>query len=91
MPRKSGCANTSDYKYKVTEGCETNYFVSQKEIQDKYDLRRTAIYFMIHSPEKRKDHRGLTIQKLDEPLPVYNIVNEDQEGERVIKYQKINY
>jgi len=91
MPRKSGCSNVSDYKYKVVSGDSTKYYVSQKEIQDDYDLKRTAVYFMIHSPDKRKDHKGITIEKLEEPLPVFNIVNEDHEGNKVIKYQKIIY
>lgn len=91
MPRGKGSRNQSDYKYKVTSGDEVKYYVSQKEIESEYDLKRTAIYFMIHSPERRKDHRGLTIEKLTEPLPVYMIVKHIDEDAIHIKYQKLVY
>lgn len=91
MPRGKGSRNQSDYKYKVTSGDEVKYYISQKEIESNYDLKRTAIYFMIHSPDRRKDHRGLTIEKLTEPLPVYKVIKDIDEDAIHIKYQKLIY
>lgn len=91
MPRKSGSSNVNEYKYRVNNGSEIKYYISQKEIQDDFDLKRTAIYYMIHSPDKRKDHRGIIIEKLEEPLPVYKIHDDFDDGLRVIKYEKIIY
>ncbi len=91
MPRGKGSRNQSDYKYKVTAGDNVNYYISQKQIEHDYDLKRTAVYFMIHSPERRKDHRGLIIEKLQEPLPVYKIVKEISDDVIHIKYEKLIY
>ncbi len=91
MPRSKGSVNCSTYKYKVTKDEKIKYFISQKEIQDEYDLRRTAVYFMIYSPERRKDHKNVVIEKLEKPLPVYNIIEEENEYGRNVKYEKIVY
>ena len=46
---------------------------------------------MINQPEKRKDHRGLIIEKLDIPLPVYNVIKDIKEDSINIKYEKLIY
>ncbi len=91
MPRGKGSRNQTDYKYKVTSGDDVKYYISQKQIENVYDLKRTAIYFMIHSPDRRKDHRGLTIEKLTEPLPVYKVIKDIEDDGIHIKYQKLIY
>lgn len=91
MPRSKGSKNLSDYKYKVNDGITNKYFICQKDIEECYNLKRTAIYFMINQPEKRKDHKGLKIEKLDIPLPVYNIIKDINEDSINIKYEKLIY
>ena len=47
---------------------------------------------MLNQPEKRKDHKGLKINKLEQPLPVYKISrNVDIEDNFYIKYEKMEY
>ncbi len=92
MPRSKGSRNLTNYKYTVDNGNELKYFICQKDIEKFYDLKRTAIYFMLNQPEKRKDHKGLKINKLEEPLPVYKIIrNVDIEDNFYIKYEKMEY
>ena len=80
MPRLSGSTNTSEYKYKVEElNTDTNewvcskYFRTQKEIQAKYNLKRSAVYFHLHNKEMRKTKDNINIIKLTEPKPVYEV------------------
>lgn len=94
MPRINGSHNQSDYRYKVTnsELGASEYFISQREITDKYGIKRTGIYYLIHHPERRADHKNLTIEKLSTPLPVYEkIVEQEDNGGYTIKYNKIIY
>ena len=54
MPRLSGSANISDYKYSVEElenenVISTKFYRTQKEIQLKYNLKRSAVYFLLHN------------------------------------------
>ena len=54
MPRINGSHNQSDYRYKVTnyELGSSEYFISQREITDKYGIKRTGIYYLIHHPDR---------------------------------------
>ncbi len=91
MPRTAGSLNTTDYKYKVIDNGETKYYISQKEIQDEYDLKRTAVYFMLNYPERIKNGKDILIEKLPEPLPVYDVKKEIENDNIMIKYEKIIY
>ena len=66
MTRALGIRNSTSYRYRVTnaEGKEA-LFVSQREIMLTFDLKRTAVFYMIHQPAMRRDHRGLVIQLLE--------------------------
>ena len=91
MPREKGSKNLSNYKYSVDDGVKKNYFITQKDIEREYNLKRTAIYFMMNKPDKRKEHKGLIIKKLEKSLPVYKInkiINDDSIN---INYEKIIY
>lgn len=94
MPRINGSHNQSDYRYKVTnyELGSSEYFISQREITDKYGIKRTGIYYLIHHPDRIVDHKNLKIIKLDTPLPVYEkVVEQEDDGGYTIKYNKIIY
>jgi hypothetical protein len=80
--------NYKNYKYSVTKDEETKYFVGQKEIEIYTGLKRTAIYFMLNNPEKRKKTFGFEIKKLTNLLPVYKICSND---DNEITYTKIDY
>ncbi len=91
MPREKGSKNLSNYKYSVDDGVKKNYFITQKDIEREYNLKRTAIYFMINKPERRKDHKGLIIEKLEKPMPVYKIIKDINDDSINIKYEKVIY
>ena len=89
MPRTPGSRNTQDYKYKVeklnenNEVINTGYYVTQKDIQDKYNLKRSAVYFILNNPQLRKQDDLINIIKLEQPMPVFNI--EKQELSDIIR------
>jgi len=97
MPRTNGSKNNTDYKYKVEtlneEGdvTSTDYFVTQTEVQNFTGLKRSAVYFMIHHPEKRKDHLNYKIEKMAVPLPVYKLNKTIETDKILIEYQKLIY
>ena len=97
MPRPSGSKNSQDYKYKVeklnelNEIINTNYYVTQKEIQDKYNLKRSAVYYILNNPSRRKANDYINISKLDQPMPVFKIVHQEENGDIIFRYNKIDY
>ncbi len=91
MPREKGSRNLNDYKYSVDDGNSKKFFIRQKDIEIMYNLKRTAIYFMINKPERRKDHKGLIIEKLEKPMPVYKIIKDINDDSINIKYEKVIY
>lgn len=93
MPRINGSHNQSEYRYKVfNETLQRNeFYISQREITDKYGIKRTGIYYMIHHPDRIKDHKNITIEKLQTPLPVYEKIIDEDDGGYTIKYNKIIY
>ena len=91
MPRTKNSKNCSSYKYKVIDQGEVKYYVSQKNIQEEYDMVRTAVYFMIHSPDRITHKKNIIIQKLDEPLPVYEIKKVFEGDDLIVTYEKIIY
>tara|TARA_R110002072_G_scaffold137523_2_gene280372 strand:+ start:5323 stop:5616 length:294 start_codon:yes stop_codon:yes gene_type:complete len=97
MPRTNGSRNNSDYKYKVekindnNEVISTEYFVSQSQVQTHTGLKRSAVYFMIHHPEKRKNHCNYKIIKMEIPLPVYKMEKKIEDDKILFEYQKLIY
>lgn len=97
MPRLANTPNKTDYKYKVEELnnvrkiINTTYFLTQKQIQDKYNLKRSAIYFMLYKPEKILKNTNFIITKLDIKLPVFEKQIIEDEGDIYIHYQRIIY
>ncbi len=95
MPRTNGSRNNSDYKYKVEklnendEVITTDYFVTQTEVQNHTGLKRSAVYFMIHHPEKRKNHCKYKIYKMEIPLPVYKMEKKIEEDRVLVEYQRL--
>ncbi len=96
MPRNKEARNSTNYRYKVTlENGEVKYYVSQQDVQDEYDLNRTAVYLMIKAPDAiaRKKH-NIVIEKLAKGLPVYDKnkrISFLQDGNLYYRYDKIQY
>jgi hypothetical protein len=92
MTRAKGIRNSSSYRYRVTnaEG-EQRLFISQPEIMHAYELKRTAVFYMLHQPSMRRDHRGLVIQLLEKPLPVYTRRRVESETGWAIVHELIIY
>lgn len=93
MPRETGSKNKSFYRYSVycaSSDC-TNFFISQKEIEKYYDMKRTAIYFLLNKKDRLKDHKGLIMTKLEDKLPVYETRTINDDGCCVIIQKKIVY
>ena len=92
MTRTSGSINSKDYRYKVLINGEVKYFISQLEIQQAFNLKRTAVYYLINSPIKIKRKVDLKIEKLENTLPVYIYHRQiDDFGGYIMKCQKIVY
>ncbi len=91
MPRTKNAKNATDYKYKVIDEGISKYYISQRHIQDEYDMKRTAVYFMIHSPDRIRHKKNITIEKLPEPLPVYVLTRDTIDNALILKYEKIIY
>ena len=80
MGRTIGSMNKTNYHYKVNkfnnnlkdELLETEYFISQGELSDHYNINRTAIYHIMHENLHRvKKYSYLEITKLTPPIPIY--------------------
>ena len=91
MPRNKGSVNSSSYKYLVKKDGGFDVYISQKEIQDKYNIKRTTLYYIINHPEKTKNNHGLVITKLEPPLSVFQITQNLSEFGKNINYNKIVY
>ena len=97
MTRITGSINKTDYKYSVEELNEDgtiknkSYFISQKEIQHKFNLKRSAVYFHIHNKEMRKTKDNINIIKLSEPMPVFNKEIYEENGDNIVAYRKLKY
>tara|TARA_R110002072_G_scaffold41120_1_gene115934 strand:- start:5404 stop:5697 length:294 start_codon:yes stop_codon:yes gene_type:complete len=97
MPRTTGSKNNQDYKYKVEklneegEVISCDYYVTQGDIQQKYGLKRSAVYFIINNPNMRKTNDFIKIKKLEQPMPVFNIEKENEDGNIIFRYNKIIY
>ena len=92
MTRALGIRNCTSYRYRVTnaEGKEA-LFVSQREIMLEFDLKRTAVFYMIHQPLMRRDHQGLVIQLLETQLPVYSKRRVESDAGYTVVYERIKY
>ena len=92
MTRALGIRNCTFYRYRVTnaEGKEA-LFVSQREIMLAFDLKRTAVFYMIHQPAMRRDHQGLVIQLLETQLPVYSKRRVESDAGYTVVYERIKY
>lgn len=97
MGRCEGSLNNSDYKYSVkqfinNEWTEPKFFITQLEIQKEFNLKRTAIYYLINNKDKiKKLKNSYEIIKLDTPLPVYKCVHYYTEDEEQIIYEYRKY
>tara|TARA_R110000787_G_scaffold13121_3_gene41564 strand:+ start:372 stop:647 length:276 start_codon:yes stop_codon:yes gene_type:complete len=91
MPRTIGTKNKSAYRYQLTDKNITTYHITQKEIQDKYNLSRTAIYFLLHKPEKTINAHNIEVVKLDTPLPIYDRECFKTDDITIISLKKIKY
>jgi hypothetical protein len=77
MPRTTNSKNYSKYHYKVDLWdndqdvlIETRFFKTQQDVIAKYNINRSAIYFLIKPVQSRnqKKHKNLKIFKLDPPI-----------------------
>ena len=97
MPRTNGSKNSQDYKYKVEklneldEVINTSYYVTQREIQDTYNLKRSAVYFILNNPSLRKSNDHINIMKLEQPMPVFKVIQGEENGDIIFRYNKIDY
>tara|TARA_R110001606_G_scaffold175712_1_gene322228 strand:+ start:220 stop:516 length:297 start_codon:yes stop_codon:yes gene_type:complete len=98
MPRRLGSRNCQEYKYKVeklneetTEVESTHYYITQREIQNEYNLKRSAVYFIINNPKSRKTNDYIKIYKLETPRPVYFKEYLEEDEDIIIRYTKIDY
>lgn len=93
MGRLEGSLNITDYKYTVkrlinNEWTNPQYFITQQEIQNEFNLKRTAVYYLINNKDKiKKLKNNYEIIKLDIPLPVYKCVQHASEGDERIIYE----
>ena len=80
MGRTAGSVNKTNYHYKVNkfnnnqkdELLGTEYFISQGELSDHYNISRTAIYHIIHENVHRvKKYSYLEKTSLTPPIPIY--------------------
>ena len=97
MPRHLGCKNQSEYKYEVQTLIDgvwvRKMYISQKDISAGTGLKRTMAYYLATDPEKVKKTTNFKIKRLEEPLPVFSKVVEedDDDGYKIIKFKKNLY
>lgn len=93
MGRNSGCLNQWFYKYEVEDLTNDmkRLFISQKEIIDHTDLKRTSIYYLVNDPENKGKNYEYRIKRLESPLPVFDKTIVEDENGKTIRYTKIIY
>jgi hypothetical protein len=82
MPRTKGAHATSLYKYKLIRDGKTTYYTSQAQMtRDNPTFNKSFVFKMIKCPEKLTVTKGVSIFKLETPIPinikVRNIIKEE--------------
>ncbi len=93
MARTKNSKNNKEYKYKVFDETTQTYkfYITQSDIQDEYQIKRTALYYLIHNPDNIKTNYKIKVEKLPQPLPVYEKIIESHNNGYTEVYNLITY